>query len=205
MKQAEDIQKLKGIAVSPGIVIGKARLIDRSKVKIFYQYLIHEEQVNREVDRFRDALETTKNQITTLKDRMPDQIKKHAFILDAHLMILDDSMLCDATIKTIEEEKTNAEWALKKSIQNIRQLFDQIEDEYIRERFSDVENAAERILRNLAGQEQENLYEIDERVIIVAHDLSPGSRRAGICEPSGTGWDPPHRRWKQWRGDYRAG
>jgi phosphotransferase system enzyme I (PtsI) len=173
MKQVEDIHKLKGIAVSPGIVIGKARLIDRSKVKIFYQYLIHEEQVNREVERFRDALETTKNQITTLKDRMPDQIKKHAFILDAHLMILDDSMLCDATINTIKEEKTNAEWALKKSIQNIRQLFDQIEDEYIRERFSDVENAAERILRNLAGQEQEDLYEIDERVIIVAHDLSP--------------------------------
>jgi phosphotransferase system enzyme I (PtsI) len=173
MKQVEDIHKLKGIAVSPGIVIGKARLIDRSKVKIFYQYLIHEEQVNREVERFRDALETTKNQITTLKDRMPDQIKKHAFILDAHLMILDDSMLCDATINTIKEEKTNAEWALKKSIQNIRQLFDQIEDEYIRERFSDVENVAERILRNLAGQEQEDLYEIDERVIIVAHDLSP--------------------------------
>ncbi len=173
MKQAEDIRKLKGIAVSPGIVIGKARLIDRSKVKIFYQYLIHEEQVNREVERFKDALETTKNQIITLKDRMPDQIKKHAFILDAHLMILDDSMLCDATINTIEEEKTNAEWALKRSIQNIGQLFDQIEDEYIRERFSDVENVAERILRNLAGQEQEDLYEIDERVIIVAHDLSP--------------------------------
>ena len=173
MKQDEDIHKLKGIAVSPGIVIGKARIIDRSKVKIFYQYLIHEEQVNKEVERFRDALETTKNQIVTLKDRMPEQIKKHAFILDAHLMILDDSMLCDATINTIKGEKTNAEWALKKSIQNIRQLFDQIEDEYIRERFSDVENAAERILRNLAGQEQENLYEIDERVIIVAHDLSP--------------------------------
>lgn len=173
MKQAEKIHKLKGIAVSPGIIIGKARLVERSKVKIFYQYLIHEEQINREVERFRDALETTKNQIITLKDRMPDQIKKHAFILDTHLMILDDSMLCDATINSIKDEKTNAEWALKKSIQNIRLLFEQIEDEYIRERFSDVENAAERILRNLAGKEQKNLYEIDERVIIVAHDLSP--------------------------------
>ena len=173
MKQAEAIQKLKGIAVSPGIIIGKARLIDRSKVKIFYQYLIHEEQVNKEVERFQDALETTKNQITTLKDRMPDQIKQHTFILDAHLMIMDDTMLRDETINTIKEEKTNAEWALKKSIQKIGQLFDQIEDEYIRERFSDVENAAERILRNLAGQEQEDIYEIDERVIIVAHDLSP--------------------------------
>jgi len=173
MKEAEKIKKLKGIAVSPGIIIGKARLVDRSKVKILYQYLINEEQINQEVDRFKEALETAKNHIITLKDRMPDQIKKHAFILDAHLMILDDSMLKDATIETIKKEKTNAEWALKKSVQTIRQLFDQIDDEYIQERFNDVENAAERILRNLAGKEQENIYEIDERVIIVAHDLSP--------------------------------
>ena len=173
MKNDEANHKLTGIAVSPGIIIGKARLVDRSKVKIFYQYLIHEEQINREVERFKEALETTKNQIVTLKNRMPDQIKKHGFILDAHLMILDDSMLHDATIDTITNEKTNAEWALKKSIQNIKKLFDQIDDEYIRERFSDVENAAERILRNLAGKELDDIYEIDERVIIVAHDLSP--------------------------------
>ena len=173
MRHEEANQKLTGIAVSPGIIIGKARLVDRSKVKIFYQYLIHEEQINREVERFKEAVEATKNHIVTLKNRMPDQIRKHAFILDTHLMILDDSMLRDATIDTIINEKTNAEWALKKSIQNIKKLFDQIDDEYIRERFSDVENAAERILRNLAGKELEDIYEINERVIIVAHDLSP--------------------------------
>jgi phosphotransferase system enzyme I (PtsI) len=104
---------------------------------------------------------------------MPDQIKQHAFILDAHVMILDDSMLSDSTISTILNEKINAEWALKRSIQNIRKLFDQIDDEYIRERINDVEDVAERILRNLVGKEQESLFEINEPVIIVAHDLSP--------------------------------
>jgi phosphotransferase system enzyme I (PtsI) len=165
---------LKGIAVSPGIIIGKARLVDRSRVKILYQYLIGEQQLKREVERFKEALEAARQQIVDLKNQMPDQIKKHAFILDTHLMITDDSMFSTATINTILEEKINAEWALKKSVQDIGKVFAQIEDEYIKERMIDVEYVAERVLRNLAGKEQESLAEIDERVIIVAHELSPG-------------------------------
>ncbi|MBW2207092.1 MAG: phosphoenolpyruvate--protein phosphotransferase [Deltaproteobacteria bacterium] len=167
------MKALRGIAVSPGIIIGKARIIDRSRVKILYQYLIDEKQVHKEVERLKDALRATQEQIVTLKNRMPEQIKQHAFILDSHVMMIQDGMLSDSTINTILQEKINAEWALKKSIQNIGLLFDQVEDEYIRERFNDVENLGEKILRNLAGKEQESLQEIDERVIIVAHDLSP--------------------------------
>ena len=172
-RNLENIKTLRGIAVSPGIIIGKARIIDRSRVKILYQYLIDEKQVHKEVERLKDALRATQEQIVTLKNRMPEQIKQHAFILDSHVMMIQDGMLSDSTINTILEEKINAEWALKKSIQNIGLLFDQVEDEYIRERFHDVENLGEKILRNLAGKEQESLQEIDERVIIVAHDLSP--------------------------------
>jgi phosphotransferase system enzyme I (PtsI) len=167
-------KKLKGIAVSPGIIVGKARLVDRSRVKILYQYLIGEQQLKREVERFKEALEAAKQQIGDLKNKMPDQIKRHAFILDTHLMILEDSMFSTATINAILEEKINAEWALKKSVQNIGKVFAQIEDAYIKERMTDVEYVAERVLRNLAGKEQESLAEIDERVIIVAHELSPG-------------------------------
>jgi len=167
------LRKLKGIAVSSGIIIGKARLIDRSRVKILYQYLISDQQVNKEVERFKDALNAAKDQIIHLKNRMPEQIKRHSFILDSHLMIMDDSMFFNATINGILSEKINAEWALKKSVQNIECLFSQIDDPYIKERIVDVEYVAERVLRNLAGKEQESLYEISERVIIVAHELSP--------------------------------
>ncbi len=172
-RPALENNRLQGIAVSPGIIIGKARLVDRSKAKISYQYLVNKKQVNREVERFKEALAVTKEQLMALKNRMPDQIKEHSFILDAHLMILDDRMLTESTINTILEEKINAEWALKKSVHKIRQLFEQIDYEYIRDRINDVENVAERILRNLVGKEQESLSEIEERVIIVAHDLSP--------------------------------
>jgi phosphotransferase system enzyme I (PtsI) len=167
------LKKLKGIAVSSGIIIGKAHLIDRSRVKILYQYLISDQQVNKEVERFKEALNAAKDQIIHLKNRMPEQIKRHSFILDSHLMIMDDSMFFNATINAILSEKINAEWALKKSVQNIENLFSQIDDPYIKERIVDVEYVAERVLRNLAGKEQESLYEINERVIIVAHELSP--------------------------------
>jgi phosphotransferase system enzyme I (PtsI) len=162
---------LKGIAVSPGIIIGRARVVDRSQQKIIYQYLINGEEVDREVERFKEALQLTKNQIMDLKNRMSDQIKEHSFILDAHLMIVDDSMVSDTTINTILEEKINAEWALKKSLQKIKQLFKEIDYEYIRGRISDVENVTERILRNLTGKGYESLSKIKEKVIIVAHDL----------------------------------
>jgi len=165
--------KLTGIAVSPGIVIGKVRLVDRSKQKIIYQYLINEKEIGREVERFKEALKLTKEQILTLKNGMSDSIKEHSFILDAHLMIVDDNMVSDTTVNTILEEKINAEWALKKSVQKIRQLFKDIDYEYIRDRINDVENVAERILRNLSGKEQDSLSKIKDRVIIVAHDLSP--------------------------------
>ncbi|MCJ7594518.1 MAG: phosphoenolpyruvate--protein phosphotransferase [Desulfobacterales bacterium] len=169
---AEKAKKLRGIAVSPGIIIGKARLVDRSKVQILYQYLIGENQVNKEIERFREAINAAKEQIIALRNKIPEQIKKHVFILDTQLMMMDDTMFSDATINTILDEKINAEWALKKSVQNIEKLFSQIDDKYIRERIVDVEYVAERVLRNLAGKEQESLQEINERVIIVAHELS---------------------------------
>ncbi len=164
---------LRGVAVSPGIIIGKARLIDRSRVKILYQYLINDDHITREVSRFKEARRITENQFITLKDRIPDKGKEHAFIFDSCLMMLNDSMLNESTIQKILKEKINAEWALKKTLEEIKQVFKQIDDEYIRNRISDVENVTERILRNLAGEGTESLGEINQRVIIVAHDLSP--------------------------------
>ena len=164
---------LNGIAVSQGIVIGKAHLVDRSRIKIIYQYLINGKDLANEVTRFKEALLVTKEQLLTLKRQLPDQVKEHAFILDSHMMMLKDSMLKDATIQRIREEKINAEWALKKSLEEIRRLFEQIDDEYIKSRIDDVENVTERILRNLSGKTDESLCKVNERVVIVSHDLTP--------------------------------
>ena len=166
-------RRLEGIPASPGIIIGKAHLVDKSRVKILYQYLVDEKQLDREVERFRGALHTEEEKLLKLRDLMPKRVKENAFILDSHLMILKDSMLVGSTIKRILNEKINAEWALKESLEEIRDVFEQINDEYLRSRITDVENVTERILRNLSGETKPGLNEIRERMIIVAHDLSP--------------------------------
>ena len=166
-------RELRGVAVYPDIVIGKAHLIDRSRVKILYQCFVNGEELDREVERFEEAVHAVEDQFVSLKNKMPDKVKDQGFILDSHLMILKDGMLYDSTVKTILEEKINAEWALKKSLEEIRAVFEQIDDEYISNRISDVENVTERLLRTLSGDTGQSLGEIDQRVIIVAHDLSP--------------------------------
>ena len=172
-RQNKNQIKLTGIAVSSGIAIGKVRVIERTKARITYQYLINNDQIKQNVQRFKDALNTTENQLITLKNHMPDIIKEHGFIIDSHLMILKDSMLTESTINRILDEKIGAEWALKQSLEEIRQIFNQIEDEYISSRINDVENVTERILWNLSGETQESLTNIKDPVIIAAHDLSP--------------------------------
>ncbi|SPD74235.1 Phosphoenolpyruvate-protein phosphotransferase [uncultured Desulfobacterium sp.] len=164
---------LKGIGVSPGIIIGKAHLVDSSRVRVRYKYVRTEAEVAEEVEKFRGALLKTEQQLNILKNQMPDQVREHEFMLDSHLMILKDSMLTDATVKKIQNEKINAEWALTKSLKEVKQIFEQIDDEYIGSRIRDVQNVTERVLRNLSGKEPPHLSDINERVIIVAHDLSP--------------------------------
>ncbi len=166
-------KELRGIPVYPDIVIGKAHLIDRSRAKILYQCFVNREDLKREVERFEQALHSVEAHFVSLKNKMPDTVKDQAFILESHLMILKDSMLRESTIRKILEEKINAEWALKKTLEEIRAVFEQIDDDYISNRISDVENVADRLLRTLCGDTSKGLSEINQRVIIVAHDLSP--------------------------------
>ena len=104
-QEESELKTMRGIPASPGIIIGKAHLVDRERTKIIYQYLITDEQLDREVERFRHAVQLTENQLTTLKNKLPDHVKEHAFILDSHLMILNDKKLTDATVHRILEEK----------------------------------------------------------------------------------------------------
>ncbi len=164
---------LQGVPVHAGIVIGKAHLVDRSRAKILYQYIVDDSQVEKEIERFKDSVKAVEGQLIALKNGMPEKVKDHSFILDSHLMMLKDSMFLDATIRRIRKEKINAEWGVKKSLDEIREVFGQIADDYIRNRISDVENVTERILRTLSGEAHQSLAEINQRVIIVARDLSP--------------------------------
>jgi len=162
-----------GIMASPGIVIGRAYLLDRRKVVVAGQR-IEDVSVSDEVARFKRAVELSKSQLEDLKTRFTKGLgKSHIYILETHIMLLEDKMLVDGTAKCIKGSLLNAEGALKATIEAISLKFDKIEDEYLRERKHDVEQVGERILRNLVGHKQESLADIKGEAVIIAHDLAP--------------------------------
>ncbi len=153
--------------------MGRALHIDRSKIKVVYEHLTGDEQVAAERMRFEQAVEQARLDFLAVKKEIPEELKEHCSIIDSHLLILKDKMLHDQTLQIIAEERINAEWALKKSLKKSQAIFERIKDEYIRNRFHDVEFVTETLLRVLTGRPIESLADIKEDVIIVAHDLSP--------------------------------
>jgi phosphotransferase system enzyme I (PtsI) len=164
---------IQGIGASPGIIIGKAYLVERSKVRL-PQKRIHPDQVEEEVKRFLKAIQESRNQLMEIKEKILDlEVRRHSFILDVHLMILDDQMLIQDTVDTIRKKKVNAEWALDLTLEKLDTAFEAIEDEYLRERRSDLHYVSTRIFRTLLGKKHDDITKIKGKVIVVAHDLSP--------------------------------
>ena len=162
-----------GIGASPGIVIGRAFLVERFKVRL-PQKKIGSEQVEEEVNRFLRAIQESREQLIEIKEKILDpEVRRHSFILDVHLMILDDQMVMNDTIDTIRKRKVNAEWALDLTLERLDTAFKAIEDEYLRERRSDLHYVSARIFRNLLGRKHDDITKIKGKVVVVAHDLSP--------------------------------
>ena len=164
---------IQGIGASSGIVVGKAFLVDRSKVRLPAKR-IEPEQVEAEIERFLRGLDESRNQLKEIKEKILDpEVLRHAFILDVHMMILDDEMFVQDTIDTIRKEKVNAEGALDQTLKKLDAAFETIDDEYLRERRSDLHYVSTRVFRNLLGKKHDDMTKIQGNVIVVAHDLSP--------------------------------
>ncbi|MDP8254985.1 MAG: phosphoenolpyruvate--protein phosphotransferase [Candidatus Alcyoniella australis] len=164
---------LRGIKGSPGIVVGHVRLVDRSQPQI-PRRMIEPSTASREVERLREAVLQGKSQLTEVKERM-DTIEgsEHIYIIESHMAILADKVVISDIVDTIRTERINAEWAVDKVFGRLRRIFDTIEDEYLRERKSDLDHVQRRVISNLMGVKRERLDEIHEEVVVVAHDLSP--------------------------------
>lgn len=164
---------LRGVAASPGIAIGMARVTDRSRVAVAEQE-IDPAAMPAEIARFRHAVDRVREELQSLKAQLEmEKGPEHLYVLDTHLLILDDAMLLEQTLDNIHSGGINAEWALKKTLIRYREFFNGIEDEYLRERASDVEIVGERILRQMAGVLQEPVHDFSGKAVVVAHDLSP--------------------------------
>jgi phosphoenolpyruvate--protein phosphotransferase (EC 2.7.3.9) len=162
---------IKGIAASNGIAIAKAyRLVEpdlRSEKRTI-------SDPRAEIERFRSALEESKGQISLIRENaLKNMGADKAAIFDAHLLVLNDPEFVSPIEEKITHERVNAEYALKETSNQFVSVFEQMDNEYMRERAADVRDVTKRLLANLLGVSLPNPSLIDEEVIIVAHDLTP--------------------------------
>ncbi len=167
-----DSAVLKGIGASPGVVVGPAFLLDYHKVKILKRQ-IEKVEIDLEKERFVKGVSEAENQIKKLIADIPEELREHSGIFEAHLLILKDRMVYERTLRLISEEQINAEWALNNALDHVRELFEQVKDQYIRERFEDIKYVVRRVQKLLSGSPSVDFSQLEEPVILVAHDLSP--------------------------------
>ncbi|MCX5895661.1 MAG: phosphoenolpyruvate--protein phosphotransferase, partial [Proteobacteria bacterium] len=165
---------LKGIVASPGIAIGKVFLVDRDHLELSHYNLTTDEEIDFEIERFKKAVEESRAQLLSAKkDVSKKKFKEAQYIIDTHILLLQDKVLMDNIIKTIKQEKVDAALALKNAVEGLRKHLSEINDEYMRERTSDIDYIEKRLLRNLTGRKSDIITKSKEKIIIVANDLSP--------------------------------
>jgi phosphotransferase system enzyme I (PtsI) len=164
---------IKGISGSPGICIGKAYIVDREGVNIIKRYPVSDAMVPVEIDRFKQAVSKAKNDHAKIIDSLDEDLGENLTILETHMVLFKDKMLYGKTIDTISREKINAEWALRRVSGRVKAMFQQIDDKYLQARVIDIVQVSDKIMSYLVGAQDIKISDINKRVIIVAHDLSP--------------------------------
>jgi phosphotransferase system enzyme I (PtsI) len=169
---------LQGIPVSRGITIGRAHLVRPAALDVQH-YLVAQEQVEAEVVRLREAIAQVHKELQTIWADLPaDAPTELGAFLDVHALILSDPMISEAPLDIIRTRNYNAEWALVTQIDALSAQFDEIEDDYLRERKADIQQVAERVLKVLMGSAHHLPHLMDEdespaNLIVVARDISP--------------------------------
>lgn len=169
-----------GVGVSSGIAIGQAHLISNALLEVVH-YQLPEHLIDDEIKRFSDAITIVKNDLEQIKASLRKNAPAElAAFIATHLMMLKDKSLSEVPKAIIRNEHCNAEWAIKLQMDDIVDQFEQIEDEYLRERKQDVVQVVERIIKVLLGhqgqltvEQQTSAIDQQRKLILVAHDVSP--------------------------------
>ena len=175
--------QLFGLPVSRGVAIGRAVLVASSRVDVAH-YFIDSQQVELEIARLRAARDVVADELSSLQRDLPlDAPGELSALLDVHLMLLHDETLTGATKHWIRERHYNAEWALSAQLEVLARQFDEMEDEYLRERKADLEQVVERLLRAMArsagGQAGLRAGAVaagfagEDPLVLVANDIAP--------------------------------
>jgi phosphotransferase system enzyme I (PtsI) len=172
--QTKGEKLFRGIAVSAGICRGKILVLHRAR-HVVAKHELSEQDVAVEVGRFEKSLVQTRQQISEVQRKVVENMgTKEGDIFEAHLLMLEDRMLVDEVIRTITEQKLNAESAFHEVSERYAAALAGVDDEYLRERADDMRDLTSRVLDNLLEvKSQFDLRNITEPCILVGHDLSP--------------------------------
>lgn len=168
------MEKLSGISASDGIILGKAIVFHAEKLAVS-KYSIPNNKIAFEIARFERALADTTEEILKIREEISQRLdEEHTHILDAHLLVLEDVLLIEETMQGIEKRKLNVEYIFMEVLEKLIKNFQEMEDDYLKERVSDIRDIGRRVLRNLMGKKtSKSLRDIQEEVVVVSHDLSP--------------------------------
>ena len=166
-------EKLRGIAVSPGFANGQVHLVTQGIPKIS-RYHLMPEHLPEERQRLLHAIELSRQQLQKVRDRLAcEGIHQELLtILDAHALILEDKTLRDGILAYINNN-VNAEWAVTRYLSKVIAVFKRMEDSYLREKKSDIEQVGKHILNNLIGDKQEPSPRFSKPVILISKEFSP--------------------------------
>lgn len=165
------MSQLNGIAASNGIAIAKAYKLAVPDLS-FEQKKI--DNPSEEISRLHDAINTSKNELEKIKEHARKTLgDEHAEIFSAHLLVLSDPELINPMTEKIESEQVNAEVALDAVAQMFIQMFENMDNEYMRERAADIKDVTKRVMAHLLNVSFPNPALIDEEVIVIADDLTP--------------------------------
>jgi phosphoenolpyruvate-protein phosphotransferase (PTS system enzyme I) len=172
-EQSREI-RCKGLGVSEGIVIGQVlRMVDGTAQ--VSRWRVTDSNLEKEQQRFRQAAATASERLRTIRDQAEGRMgKEHAYLFDAHVLLLEDEKLLGDIAEYITSERVNAEWAIKVVGDRLTALYSEIKDDYLRERGSDIEDVMHRLLTELSGARATDLQLVEDAVI-VSRDLLPSA------------------------------
>ncbi len=171
----------KGIAVSPGVVIATAAVLDSGEYRIPYRS-VPEDQVQSELDKLLQAFDGSVAELNSLREATAEQLGRDiASIFDFHYGVLTQGRLREQIASLIDKQKYSAAYAVREALRGYQRRFLKMQDQLLRERYKDVRDIERRLLRHLVGQHKDDLAFLTEPGILVAHDLTP-SQSANLAK-----------------------
>jgi phosphotransferase system enzyme I (PtsI) len=167
------MERLQGIAVSPGVAIGEALVLDNEGFRIPRRFLPRD-AVQEELARLDRAMAAAAAEVERNRDRVAEQLgNDYAAIFSAHLQMLHDHRLRTEIEDMIRTRHYSPEYSVSRALRKYAKVFESLGGEYMRERANDIFDIEKRILRNLLGKARQELSQVTSPVLVLAHNLTP--------------------------------